>query len=246
MKHIQDRTQRLRVDLAAMFRIAVRNNWNEGIFNHFSLALGDGSNRFLINPKWIHFLNITASRLIVVDADDPSTIERPDAPDPTAWAIHGKLHSTIPGARCALHVHSEAATALACLDDPTLWPLDQNSARFFNRCAIDDGFGGIADSEEEGARLANAIGERKVLVMRNHGVMILGRDVAEAFDTLYYFERSCRTQLLAYASGKPIRLLSDELAESTARQWEDYSAAHQAHFDEMKLLLDRHEPDYAT
>lgn len=236
----------LRIDLAAILRIAANNNWNEGVFNHFSVALGDGSSRFLINPRWIHFSNITASQLIVVDANDASTIERPDAPDPTAWSIHGQLHATVPAAQCVLHVHSEAATAIACLDDPSIKAIDQNTARFFGRHSIDEDFGGIADNVSEGARLAKALGGNKILIMRNHGVLVVGRNVAEAFDLLYYLERSCKTLLLAYGSGRPIRALTDRVAEETARQWDDYVSAQDAHFHEMKRLLDRHEPDYAS
>ena len=234
-----------RVDLAAAFRLAVQNDWHESVANHFSLAVSSDGKRFLMNPRWRHFARIRASDLLLLDADDATTMQRPDAPDPSAWCIHGAIHAALPRARCVLHVHSPFATALACLADPRMPPIDQNCARFFNRVAIDMEFGGIADNLAEGRRLASVLGERRVMMMANHGVLVAGPTVAEAYDELYYFERACQTLVLAYSTGRKLNVLSDEVAERTARGWDEYVDARAVHFAEMKRMLDAKDPSYA-
>jgi ribulose-5-phosphate 4-epimerase/fuculose-1-phosphate aldolase len=235
----------LRVDLAAAFRLAVLNDWHEAVANHFSVATSEDGSRFLMNPRWMHFSRIRASDLLHLDARDPTTMDRADAPDPSAWCIHGRLHALVPHARCILHVHPPYATALAALADPTILPVDQNTARYFRRVAIDLEFGGIADREAEGERIAHALGERRRLMMGNHGILVVAATVAEAFDDLYYLERSCRTLMLAYASGRPLSVLPDDVAEATALAWEGYSPAAAVHFAESKRLLDARGETYA-
>ena len=234
-----------RVDLAAAFRLAALNNWHEAIANHFSLAISDEGKTFLMNRKWVHFSRIRASDLLSVHADDKAAMERPDAPDPSAWCIHGAIHAALPHARCILHVHPPYATALCALADPDLKPVDQNTARFFNRLVIDLNYGGIADNDEEGARLARALGNRSIMMMGNHGVLVTGPSVAEAYDTLYYLERACQTMMLAYSTGRPLNVMPDALAERTAKGWEDYTESSFAHFAEMKRVLDRQDASYA-
>jgi len=226
-----------RIDLSAAFHLAVLNDWHESIANHFSLAVSDNGKQFLMNPRWRHFSRISASNLMLLDVDDPETMNHPNAPDPSAWCIHGAIHRSIPQARCLLHVHSLYATALASLKDPKIKPVDQNTARFFNRVTYDMGFDGIAHREEEGERIASCLGNHKVMMMANHGVMVVGNSVAEAFDTLYYLERACKTLILAYSSGQPLNIMPDDLAERTARDWETYSDSAFSHFDEMKEVL---------
>jgi ribulose-5-phosphate 4-epimerase/fuculose-1-phosphate aldolase len=242
-----EQIRQMRIDLAAAFRLVARNGWNEAVANHFSLAVSDDGQQFLMNPRWRHFSRIKASDLLLLDAQDKEAMKRPDAPDMSAWCIHGAVHRQVPAARCILHVHSPYATALASLADPTLKPIDQNSARFYNRVAYDMTYGGIADREEEGARIASMLGNKQTMMMANHGILITGNTVAEAFDLLYYMEKSCQTLMLAYASGQPLHILSDEVAEMTANAWERYDSGAQAvaHFEEMKRILDEEEPSYA-
>ena len=133
-----------RVDLAAAFRWTARERMHEGVSNHFSLSVNDDGTQFLMNPNQLHFSLIRASDLLLLDANDPETMKRPGAPDPTAWGLHGALHRLCPHARCAMHVHSIHATVLACLKDPVLPPLDQNCALFFGRIAYDTEYGGLA------------------------------------------------------------------------------------------------------
>ena len=236
----------LRVDLAAVFRLAARMNWHEAVANHFSLAVSADGKQFLMNPKWRHFSRIRASDLLLIDAADPETMRRPDAPDLTAWCIHGAMHAGVPQARCVLHLHPVYATALATLKDPEIVPIDQNTARFYNRVAYDLGYEGMATSEDEGRRLAALLGNKSTLMMGNHGVLVAAPTVAEAFDTMYYLERACQTLVLAYSTGRPLNVMSHAAAEQTARDWDEFADASVSHFAEMKLLLDEADPSYAT
>jgi len=246
MNDTQAPTERaLRIDLAAAFRLLARLDWHEAVANHLSVASSADGRHFLLNPQWRHFAGMHASDLLLLEAYADEQ-QGPPGIDPTAWAIHGTMHAQLPQARCIMHVHPPYVTALSCLADPTLKPIDQTSARFFRRLAIDAEYGGMADNAAEGLRLSRALGQRHALLMRNHGVLAVGESVAEAFDALYHLERAARTLMLAYASGQPLSVLSDEVAEKTARSWEDGGAAARAHFEQMKRLLDAKDGSYAN
>ncbi len=236
---------RLRVDLAAAFRLAAELGWHEAVANHFSVAVSADGKKFLMNPRWRHFSRIKASELLLLDADDEATMSRPDAPDPSAWCIHGRLHANLPQARCLLHVHPPYGTAIAALADPEIKPIEQNTARYYGRVAIDRHFGGIADDREEGDRLARALGNKSRMMMGNHGVLVAADTVAQAFDDLYYLERACQTLVLAYSTGRELNVMAPALAEKTAREWEEYKDSAFAHFEEMKRILDDKDPSYA-
>ncbi len=235
-----------RVDLAAAFRWTARLNMHEGVANHFSFAVNNDGTQFLMNPNQMHFARIKASDMLLVDANDPSTLSGPNAPDPTAWGLHGGIHRHCPHARCAMHVHSIHATVLASLADSSLPPIDQNCATFFNRYVIDDGYGGLA-FEEEGERCAALLTDpkKKVMIMGNHGVMIIGDTVAETFNRLYYFERAAETYIRALQTGQPLRILPDDIAEKTAQELEDYPEQDVRHLAELKAILDEEGSNYA-
>jgi ribulose-5-phosphate 4-epimerase/fuculose-1-phosphate aldolase len=234
-----------RVDLAAAFRLAEHFNWHEAVANHFSLAVSTDGRRFLMNPRWRHFSRIKASELMLLDAGDKETMKRADAPDETAWCLHGRIHGLLPHARCVLHLHPPYATALAALADPEIKPIEQNTARFYNRVAYDLGYEGMANSDAEGDRIAKLLGNRKTMMLGNHGVLIAAPSVAEAFDELYYLERACQTLVLAYSTGQKLNVMSDTVAEKTARDWDLYADSALVHFEEMKKVLDRKDPSYA-
>ena len=235
-----------RVDLAAAFRWTARLNMHEGVANHFSLAIDPAGTRFLMNPNQMHFSRIRASDLIVVDAEDPETLSGPNAPDPTAWGLHGGIHRHVQHARCAMHVHSIHATVLACLADSRLPPIDQNCATFFNRIVIDEAYGGLAFADE-GERCAALFTDPKckVMVMGNHGVLVIGETVADTFNRLYYFERAAETYIRALQTGRPLRILPDDIAEKTARELESYPEQDVRHLAELKAILDAEGSDYA-
>lgn len=236
-----------RVDLAAALRWTARLNMHEAVANHFSLAVNEDGTQFLINPNMKHFSRVRASDLVLMDANDPKAMDRPDAPDPTAWGLHGALHRRVPHARCVMHVHSVHATVLASLENSELPAIDQNSAMFFRRQVIDADYGGLA-FEEEGERCARLFTDpkAKVMVMGNHGVLVIGDSVAETFDRLYYFERACETYIKALWTGRPLRYLSDEIAETVASQIENYPVSGASrHLEELKAILDEEGSGYA-
>jgi ribulose-5-phosphate 4-epimerase/fuculose-1-phosphate aldolase len=230
-----------RIDLAAVFRWTARSNMHESVANHFSYAISPDGSTFLINRAGQHFSTIKASDLIVVDANDPDASK--DAVDATALCIHGAMHRNAPGATVVLHVHSKYATALASLEDVSMPPIDQNTARFFNRVAYDDGFDGMGLGDEA-ERLTTRLGNKQMMLMGNHGVMATGKDAAIAWDRLYYYERSCETLITALSTGRKLKVLSDEVAEKTAQQWDDYDVLAYQHLQAIKDILDREEPEY--
>jgi len=234
-----------RIDLAAAFRWFARLDMHESVANHLSLAVSQDGTSFLINPRGRHFARIGASDLLLLDSKDQATMQRPDAPDPTAWYLHARLHERLPEARCVMHLHSRYATALACLEDTTMHPIDMNTMRFFGRVAVDADFSGMALSDAEGERVAALMRPGKsVLLMANHGVMVVGPTVAQTFDEFYYFERAAQTLLTCYATGKPLRIVRDEVAALTERQWRDYGQLAVDHFDNIKAILDAEDPSY--
>ena len=224
----------LREDLANAFRICHMLGWSESVGNHFSAAVSADGQQFLLNAKWQHFDTIAPEDLLLLDSQSRET---PATADASAWCVHGTLHRRLPEARVVLHAHSPYATALACLKDPTMVPIDNNTARFYGRTAYDLSFGGIADATEEGERLADAIGDKSVLVMGNHGVTVVGDTVAEAFEDLYFFEKAAQTLILARSDGSPLAVLSDAVAQNTADGWRAYRGMAQKHFSYLCSVL---------
>jgi ribulose-5-phosphate 4-epimerase/fuculose-1-phosphate aldolase len=232
-----------REEMAAAFRWCARLKMNEAVANHFSLDVGKG--RILINPNQRHFELIRASDLLLLDVNDPAVMDRPDAPDPTAWGLHASVHRMCPHATCLMHVHSIFATVLASLADSRLPAIDQNTAIFHNRLVVDEGYGGMA-FEVEGMRCAGLLTDPKVnvMVMGNHGVLILGRTVAETWNRLYYFERAAETYIRALQTGRPLRYLSDAVAEQVAVETETYPGQAERHMADMQEILDREGSDF--
>ena len=235
---------RLREDLAAAFRLAARFDWHESVGNHFSAAVSEDGTRFLVNPKWRHFALLRASELQILDANDTDTMSRPNAPDPSAWCIHGAIHARVPAARVVLHCHPPHALALCGLEDMTLPPIDQSTARFWGRVYYDQDMGGAPDDPAEGARIADILAEHPVMMMGHHGVTVIGESVAHAFEELYFLERACRNVILALSPGRPLRPMIDAMAQELVDMWTRFSDQGVAHFEELKTLLDREDPSW--
>jgi len=236
-----------RVDLAAAFRWTERLGLHEAVANHFSLAVNQDGTQVLINPNQMHFRRIKASDILLLDVNDPDVLSGSDAPDPTAWGLHSAVHRRCPHARCVMHVHSIHATVLACLQDSSLPPIDQNTATFFNRYVIDEDFGGLA-FEDEGARCAALLSDPKVkvMIMGHHGILVIGSDVADTFNRLYYFERAAETYIRALQTGKALRIMDDDLAEKVAQELADYPGQAARHLAEIKAILDEENATYAS
>jgi ribulose-5-phosphate 4-epimerase/fuculose-1-phosphate aldolase len=231
-----------RIDLAAALRTAARMGFNEGICNHFSLAVPGTTDRFLINPQGLHWSEITPADLVMTDAEG-NIIEGRHKVEATAFFIHGRLHLGKPSAKCVLHTHMPYATALALADGGRLEWANQNALRFYGRVAYDECYNGLVLDSEEGDRICAQAQRADVLFLANHGIIVCGDSVARAFDDLYYLERACQAQVLAQSTGKPLKLVPDSIAAMTGKQiMEDQQ--YLLHFEALKRLLDRDEPGW--
>jgi len=232
-------------DLAAVFRWIAKLNMHEGIANHLSVCLPQSNESFYVNGSGMHFSTIKASDLVLIEQNNIEKIKKkPSLVDPTAINIHGTIHKKVPHARCILHIHSKYATVLSTLKNPTLPPIDQNTMRFYNRVAVYEDFGGLG-FEEESNKMAACIGNRQLMLLANHGILTTGQTVAQAFDDLYYFERACRTYIIALSTNKELKIASPEVAEKTAQECANYPIDLAGkHLKEIRLILDKEEPDY--
>jgi ribulose-5-phosphate 4-epimerase/fuculose-1-phosphate aldolase len=233
-----------RVDLAAAFRLAVRMDLHEGVCNHFSFMLADGK-RFLLNRYGLHWSEVSASNLLTLDAEG-NVLEGEGEYEKTAFYIHSRIHLAHPRATCVLHTHMPYATALTLIENGRLEMVEQNALRFYDDIAYDDTYNGLVVDNAEGDRLARALGTKRVMFLANHGVIVVGPSVAEAFDLLYYLERACRLQVLARSMHAKLRAVRPEVVRETYRLLlADSPKYASAHFNALKRILEREEPDYS-
>jgi ribulose-5-phosphate 4-epimerase/fuculose-1-phosphate aldolase len=233
-----------RIDLAAAFRLAARMELHEGVCNHFSLMLPDGK-RFILNRYGLHWSEVTASNLLALDADG-NILEGEGEFEKTAFYIHSRIHLANPRAACVLHTHMPYATTLTLIENGRLEMVEQNALRFHEDIAYDDTYNGLVVDNAEGDRLACVLGGKRVLFLANHGVIVVGPTVAEAFDSLYYLERASRLQVLARSMGAKLRAVRAEVVRETCRMiLADTPKYAGAHFGALKHILDREEPGYS-
>jgi ribulose-5-phosphate 4-epimerase/fuculose-1-phosphate aldolase len=237
----------LQKDLAATFRWTARLNMHEGVANHFSACVPGSSTDFYVNKAGVHFSQIKASDLILVTKENISDLKnKPELIDPTAIYIHGTIHQKVPHAKCIFHVHSKYATALSTLKNPTLPPIDQNTMIFFNRVSVFNEFGGLG-FEDESIKMATALGNKQHMLLANHGIITTGETVAEGFNYLYYFEKAAETYLTALSTNQKLNIVRDEVAEKTAQETANYPIdLAKMHLDQIKLILDKEEPEYKS
>jgi ribulose-5-phosphate 4-epimerase/fuculose-1-phosphate aldolase len=233
-----------RVELAAAFRAAARLGFHEGVCNHFSLALSDDGGEFLVNPHGFQFAELRARDLLRVETGG-RVLSGQGTVEPSAFFIHGRMHRARPQARCIMHTHMPYATALTSIEGGRLEPINQNALRFTDQIAYDDEYGGLALDDAEGDRIAAALGGRRILFLANHGVVTVGPSVAAAFDDLYYLERACQNQVLAMATGRPLKRVSDDVIRGRLAEFARYEDQAELHFAALRRSLDREEPEYA-
>jgi ribulose-5-phosphate 4-epimerase/fuculose-1-phosphate aldolase len=206
-----------RIELAACFQLAARFGFEEGICNHFSAVVPGHADLMLINPFGLAFREITASRLLVCDFDG-QVLAGDGVPEATAFFIHARLHLLKPRIKVALHTHMPNATALAMLEGPPLVWAGQTALKFYGRTAVDDHYNGLALDNSEGDRIAQAMGDADVVFLKNHGVIVTGPTLAEAWDDLYYLERAAEVQLKAMSTGRPLKAIAPQVAQRTFEQ----------------------------
>jgi len=238
-----------RIDLAACHRLAYRCGLSEGIDNHLTMLVPGRSDRFYLAPFGLLWAEVRASDLLELDFSG-KVVAGQGLVEDTALYIHLSVHRLKPEARCVLHTHMPYATALGMLDDASLQMAVQSALGFCDDIAYVD-YNGLALDYAEGERLARALGDRSVLVLRNHGVLVTARSLAQAFERLYFFERACQVQVLALSTGRALRVVPEAVVQATVAQFraaERVGGQDRAelHFHALKRLLDRDEADYAS
>jgi ribulose-5-phosphate 4-epimerase/fuculose-1-phosphate aldolase len=233
-----------RIDLAACFRMAAKLGLHEGICNHLSAMVPGRDDLFLVNPYGYGFAEITASRLLICDFSG-NVVAGEGVPEATAFYIHGRLHLKNPRARAAFHTHMPNATALAMLEGPPLVWAGQTALKFYGRTVVDEEYGGLALDEAEGDRIAASMGDADIVFMKNHGVMVIGATIAEAWDDLYYLERAAEAQRLAMSTGRALKPVPREMAERTYRQMrEGDRESARLHLESVKRILTAEAPEF--
>jgi ribulose-5-phosphate 4-epimerase/fuculose-1-phosphate aldolase len=235
-----------RIDLAACFRAAAKAGLQEGICNHLSALVPGHDDLFFVNPDGLAFEEITASSLLICDFHR-NVVAGEGKPEATAFFIHARLHMQKPLAKAAFHTHMPNATALAMLEgDPLLWA-GQTALKFYGRTAVDENYNGLALDESEGDRIASAMGDADIVFLKNHGVMVIGRTIAEAWDDLYYLERAAEVQLKAMSTGRKLKAVQAIIAEASYRQMREGDAERaRLHLESVKRILRREQPDFMT
>jgi ribulose-5-phosphate 4-epimerase/fuculose-1-phosphate aldolase len=236
-----------KIDLAAAHRLAVFHELDEGIDNHFTITVPGYEDRYLVLPFGLHWSEARASHMITFD-EAGNTLEGEGIVEMSAQCIHAPIHR-ISGARVVMHTHQTWALALNMLEENRLISASQTAAFFDGHVAYDDDYRGTADTLEEGEQLAHKLGDKTVLFMKNHGVLVASDTVARAYRTLYLLERVCRAQILAMSTGQPLsRIPADVIAQLQTPDENDRHKGqrHYLYFEAMKRVLDRDMPGYAA
>jgi ribulose-5-phosphate 4-epimerase/fuculose-1-phosphate aldolase len=239
-----------RVDLAACYRLADRFGLNEGIDNHLTLLVPGYSDRFLLAPFGMHWSEVKASDFLVVDFGG-RVLSGQGSVEDTALYIHQPVHRLSPQGRCVLHTHMPYATALCMLENPRLEMAVQSALGLYDDVAYDPTYNGLAYDVSEGERLARALGDKSVLMMANHGVLVVGKTVPQAFERLYFLERAAQAQVLALSTRRPLQLIPEPVIKKTVAQFGAGATVGgrdraDLHFDALKRVLDRADSDYAS
>jgi len=231
-----------RIELAAAFRMAVAFDFHEGVSNHFSMLIPGREDRFLINPLGLHFSEVTASSLAIVEVDGTPVSGTAPA---TGIGIHAPIHRLCPQAGVVLHTHQPWTTALAMQDELHLAPISQTSLQFTDRVVYDERYEGLADLDE-GERLAKVLGEHEVMFLRHHGILVAGRELGAAMDDLYMLEKAAQLQVLASGLG-PLTPIRAETIDRTRGQFSGEGMLEwgRMHWAAMLRMVEKTQPDFA-
>jgi ribulose-5-phosphate 4-epimerase/fuculose-1-phosphate aldolase len=243
-----DARRQARIDLAACHRLAARFGLNEGIDNHLTMLVPGYSDRFYLAPFGLLWSEVKASDLMELDFSGKVVSGRGLLED-TALHIHLPVHRHVPHACCVLHTHMPYATALGMLDNAHLEMAGQSAIGFHGEITYYE-YNGLALDHQEGERMAHALEGKSVLMLRNHGVLVIGSSAAQAFERLYFLERACQAQILALSTGRALHIVPQPIVEATAAQFRACTEVggvgrSELHFEALKRLLDRSEADYA-
>ncbi|EJL79646.1 ribulose-5-phosphate 4-epimerase-like epimerase or aldolase [Variovorax sp. CF313] len=247
---VSDAERQVRQDLAAAYRLVAHYGMDDSIYTHISARVPGTEDQFLINPFGMLFRDITASSLVKIDLAGRILDDSPYDVNPAGFTIHSAVHAARHDAACVLHTHTVAGVAVSSLAGG-LQPCNQWALQFYQRVVYHD-FEGIALDPEERERLVADLGPTaRALILRNHGLVTLGRTVSEAFILMLNLERACRVQVAIQSSGLPVYPVPAEVCEKTAQQYEAGGGSHlpgqaDPNAREWRALLQRIEPAPAT
>lgn len=242
---------KLRTELACCYRLVEHFGMADLVYNHITARLPyevDGKEAFLINGFGRHYTEITASNLIRVDIDGKALDEDEYPVNGPGYVIHSAIHQARHDVECIIHTHSRAGCAVASTEDGLI-PLDQQSLQFHERVAYHE-LEGIATDVSERDRLTTDLGDRNVLILRNHGLLTCGRSVGEAFRRIYYLERACQLQMDVMSMGLKPSMPPKSVAERTAKQWDEGTAnngtINPIEWPALVRMMERKDPSFAS
>jgi ribulose-5-phosphate 4-epimerase/fuculose-1-phosphate aldolase len=245
-ERVSEAEWRQRVDLAACYRLVALYGMDDLIFTHISARVPGPEHHFLINPYGLTFDEMTASSMLKVDLDGNKVMQSEHEINPAGFTIHSAVHAAREDAQCVLHVHSRNGIAVSAQRDGVL-PISQHSIFVLASLAYHD-YEGVALDEDEKPRLVRDLGDKRFLMLRNHGLLTVGRSVADAFLAMYFFETSCTIQVRAQAGGGELRLIGGDIIERAPAQMRQVTRGAGAELAWPGLLrkLDRLDASYAS
>ncbi len=214
--NVSEEEWKIRVDLAAAYRLVAMYGWDDMIFTHISARLPGEENHFLINPYGMMFEEITASSLVKVDMDGEIVGETDFKVNPAGFTIHSAVHEVRHDAACVMHLHTAAGTAVATQEDGLL-PLNQTAMLIREQIAYHE-YEGVALNHDERPRLQKDLGDKKLMLLWNHGTLALGETIADTFLAMYFLERACEMQVASLAGDRKLHYPSEAVMEVTAGQ----------------------------
>jgi ribulose-5-phosphate 4-epimerase/fuculose-1-phosphate aldolase len=242
-QHISDEEWQVRIDLAAAYRLVAQFGWDDLIFTHLSARIPGGDHHFLINPYGLMFHEITASSLVKVDQDANVVSENGYRINPAGFTIHSAIHMAREDAGSVMHLHNHAGTAVSA-QKCGLLPITQTGMLVYNRVAYHD-YEGVALDLDERERLVRDLGDKDVMILRNHGTLTLGKSVPEAFTLMYFLENACEKQIRAQAGGE-LNMPSQQAIDTTKKQSEMLPNVAPLIWPGLIRMLDARDPSYKT
>lgn len=224
-----------RVQLAAAYRIAAKLGLTDLIYTHISSRVPGTHDQFLLNPHGWFFDEITASSLVKIDVDGRPVGDARFQVNAPGFTIHSALHRARPDVECVVHLHTVPGMAVAAMECGLL-PLNQMSMQFYNRIAYHD-YEGLSLDLSERERIVESMGDKKYLILRNHGLLTTGRSVAEAFVRMVYLNRACEIQVATLSAGQKLTMPSPEACEDIARRMDEHTTRDTVHMDRAWTAL---------
>tara|TARA_Y100001960_G_C14736279_1_gene860477 strand:+ start:756 stop:1499 length:744 start_codon:yes stop_codon:yes gene_type:complete len=230
----------VRQNLAAAYRLADYFGFSEGIDNHLTMSLPEEEDKYLLIPYGLHWSEVTASSLIIVDGNG-NKVSGDGYAEPTAFLIHGAVHNSSKKNKCVMHTHMQSALAITMQEDGRLLMADQNACRFYDSIFYLDNYEGLVLDKQTALPIGDACKEKNIVFLANHGVIVTGESIHEAWESLYYLEQACKAQNTAMSTGKKIKIINGQIAKKVSMQIKEEvkseSANSYRHFEALKRML---------